>query len=70
MSAQDLPSGEWRKSRRSSGQGGDCVEVASFIPMIAIRDSKDPEGPRLVFGAGAWRVFAQQVKARQFDLEG
>jgi hypothetical protein len=31
--------------------------------MIAVRDSKDPEGPVLAFGSGEWRVFTDQVKA-------
>ncbi len=38
----------WRKSTYSGGNGGDCIEVASTgKPLIAIRDSKDPGGPKL-----------------------
>ncbi|QXJ22118.1 DUF397 domain-containing protein [Actinomadura graeca] len=61
---------QWRKSSRSGGQGGACVEVASHSAHVAVRDSKDPDGPRLVFGGVAWRVFAERVKASGFDLEG
>lgn len=57
----------WRKSSHSSGQGA-CVEVADLRTMIAVRDSKDPDGPRLVFPAGDWRAFTDAVKARRFEL--
>ena len=41
----------WRKSSYSGGNGGDCVEVARTLPAaIAVRDSKDPDGPALVRG--------------------
>ncbi|MFI0405148.1 DUF397 domain-containing protein [Actinomadura sp. 3N508] len=61
---------QWRKSSRSGGQGGNCVELADATPMIVVRDSKNPDGPRLAFGRVAWRVFAEQVKASKYDLEG
>ncbi|QXJ22117.1 DUF397 domain-containing protein [Actinomadura graeca] len=60
---------QWRRSGHSGGQGGNCVEVAMLAPGVAVRDSKDPDGPRLVFGGVAWRVFAERVKASGFDLE-
>ncbi|WP_395104657.1 DUF397 domain-containing protein [Actinomadura sp. SCN-SB] len=41
----------WRKAARSSGSGTDCVEVASVGDMIAVRDPKDPAGPRPLGGA-------------------
>ena len=45
----------WRKSSYSGGNGGDCVEVARTLPAaIAVRDSKDPEGPKLVFTPQDW----------------
>ncbi|MFD0850977.1 DUF397 domain-containing protein [Actinomadura adrarensis] len=58
----------WRKSSRSDQYGGDCVEVADLAPVIAVRDSKDPNGPRLAFSASAWRAFARSVKANEHDL--
>ncbi|MFI0485553.1 DUF397 domain-containing protein [Actinomadura sp. 9N215] len=67
MSTSDV---QWRKSDHSSGQGGQCVEVAGLIDAVAVRDSKDPSGPRLAFGAVAWRAFARRVKSNEFDLEG
>lgn len=50
----------WAKSSHSSGSEGDsCVEVAATPGTVHIRDSKNPEGPCLGFGAGAWRDFVQ-----------
>ena len=35
---------------------------------VAVRDSKDPDGPRLVVTPDEWRAFAAGVKAGEFDL--
>ena len=54
----------WRKSSYSGDNGGDCVEVARDIPGdIAVRDSKDPDGPRLIFTPADWQTFTRQLKA-------
>lgn len=54
----DVTRAVWRKSSRSGGNGGDCVEVATNLPgLVAVRDSKDPGGPVLVFEPAAWRAF-------------
>ena len=42
----------WRKSSFSNGTGGNCVEVADLRSGQAVRDSKHPEGPILVFTQG------------------
>jgi hypothetical protein len=68
MSTSNLAGIQWRKSSRSGHQGGECVEVAGLAPVVAVRDSKDPDGPRLAFGTAAWRVFADRVKASEFDV--
>jgi hypothetical protein len=61
--------GVWRKASYSTDNGGACVEVASARPAaIAVRDSKDPDGPRLAFGPRDWAHFITQVKAGGFDL--
>jgi hypothetical protein len=53
----------WVKSSYSGGQGGDCVEVASFpADQVAVRDSKDQAGPRLQFTCEAWDVFTAAMK--------
>lgn len=59
----------WRTSSHSDQHGGECVEVAALAPAVAVRDSKDPDGPRLAFGSAVWRTFAARVKACEFDLE-
>ncbi|MFI0405146.1 DUF397 domain-containing protein [Actinomadura sp. 3N508] len=59
---------QWRKCSHSGGQGGDCVEVADLAPVIAVRDSKNPDGPRLAFGRAAWRAFTRRVRSDEFDL--
>ncbi|MBQ0991161.1 DUF397 domain-containing protein [Micromonospora sp. H61] len=54
----DLTGARWRKSIRSGPDGGNCVEVASNLPgLVAVRDSKDPTGPALLFPPDAWRAF-------------
>jgi hypothetical protein len=56
----DLSGTVWRKSSRSSGNG-QCVEVAYTGSYAAARDSKQPAGPALVFGADTLRVFLRQI---------
>ncbi len=52
----------WVKSNHSGGTGGDCVEVAMGLPgVVAMRDSKNPDGPRLVFALADWRAFLAHV---------
>ena len=69
MTGPDLRDAAWRKSARSGGTGGNCVEVACNVPrVVAVRDSKDPEGPRLAFTPDEWRVFTAGVKAGEFEL--
>jgi hypothetical protein len=65
----DLSRANWRKSSYSSNGGGTCVEVAEFPDaVIAVRDSKDQDGPKLVFAVGEWRSFVTGVKAGEFGL--
>jgi hypothetical protein len=53
----------WRKSSYSGNNGGDCLEVGNAASLIAVRDSKVPNGARLAFGRAAWEAFAARVKA-------
>ncbi|NJP45466.1 DUF397 domain-containing protein [Actinacidiphila epipremni] len=53
----------WRKSSYSGGDNGDCVDVADGVPgVVPVRDSKDPQGPALLFAVEAWRSFIAEVK--------
>jgi Domain of unknown function (DUF397) len=63
-SHDDLLAGAiWRKSSYS-GTSGNCVEVATNLPgLVAIRDSKDPGGPKLAVGVDEWRAFVAGVRA-------
>ncbi|MFE2723650.1 DUF397 domain-containing protein [Kitasatospora sp. NPDC059327] len=62
----DLSGAQWRKSSHSNN-GGTCVEVAADSPgLVPVRDSKDPEGPALVFPSDAWRSFVAGVRVGEF----
>jgi hypothetical protein len=64
----DLSAAVWRKSSRSGGNGGQCVEVAANLPgVIAVRDSKDPDGPKLFFVPTEWNAFVNGIKNGRFD---
>lgn len=52
----------WRKASHSDHHGGACVEVASVPQAVGVRDSKDPDGPILVFAAPEWHAFTSRVK--------
>ncbi|MGH3391590.1 MAG: DUF397 domain-containing protein [Actinomadura sp.] len=58
----------WRKSSRSGPEQSECVEVADLAPRIAVRDSKNPDGPKLTFDAGDWRAFMRRIKVGEHDL--
>ncbi|MFA1540704.1 DUF397 domain-containing protein [Actinomadura monticuli] len=57
----------WVESRRDSQQGS-CVEIPAGEVIALARDSKDPDGPVLCFGADAWSAFLTTVKTGHFDL--
>lgn len=52
----------WRKSSRSNGTGGECVEVAPTGRAVAIRDSKNPDGPMLTVTPNAWQALTQSLR--------
>ncbi|MGW4502266.1 DUF397 domain-containing protein [Micromonospora sp. NPDC004336] len=53
----------WRKSSHSGDQGA-CVEMAVLPETVAVRDSKDPSGPALLFPPAAWAAFAEAPPRR------
>ena len=61
----DLATANWRKSSHSGANG--CVEVARGGDRIAVRDSKDPSGPILLFTPQEWRAFVAGVRDGEFD---
>ncbi|MER6844599.1 DUF397 domain-containing protein [Streptomyces platensis] len=60
----------WVKSSYSSQDGGDCVEWspahASAHGTVPVRDSKDPNGPALIFKSAAWSAFVADIQAADF----
>ena len=63
---QALISATWYKSSYSGGDGADCLEVApGHLPLVPVRDSKNPLGPKLVLRAEAWTVFVEDLKSQR-----
>ncbi|MEU0516843.1 DUF397 domain-containing protein [Streptosporangium sp. NPDC006007] len=74
----DLSGAVWRKAALSSDNGGNCVEVAvveaigaghkaGLGSLYVLRDSKNPEGPKLFFTRSEWDAFVGGVKLGEFD---
>ncbi|RAO07854.1 hypothetical protein ONO23_03191 [Micromonospora noduli] len=54
---------QWRKSTRSGGNGGACVEVADNLPsVVLVRDTKDRDGGTLHVDPTAWKAFVAYAK--------
>jgi hypothetical protein len=66
LSASERVSLAWIKARSSTANGV-CVEVASAVGNIAIRDSKDPNGPILVYTPSEFRAFLEGARNGEFD---
>ncbi|WP_078606417.1 DUF397 domain-containing protein [Streptomyces violaceorubidus] len=55
--------GGWRKSTYSGNEGGSCLEVLDGYPTgVPVRDSKNTQGPALVFPPASWSSFVTAVK--------
>lgn len=71
LTAPELEEAPWTKSSYSGGNSGQCVEVADVTAThsgIAVRDSKDPKGPALMFGPAPFADFIAEVAAGRFDV--
>jgi hypothetical protein len=66
LSEAELQSLAWLKAK-SSTNNGQCVEIASTADKVAIRDSKDPDGPVLVYTPGEFRAFLEGARNGEFD---
>ena len=65
----DLTNARWQKSTRSGPNCDNCVEVAFVGDAIAVRDSKHPTGPVLIFTGEEWDAFVGGAKDGEFDLD-
>jgi hypothetical protein len=62
----DLSTARWKKSSYSGANG--CVEFALVTNGVAVRDSKDPNGPVLLFSPGEWEAFLAGARHGEFDF--
>ena len=67
MSEPDLSRARWRKSSYSSANG-QCVEVAQQDQTVAVRDSKTPVDPKLIFTRDEWSAFIRGIKNGNFSV--
>jgi hypothetical protein len=71
IAATYLTSARWLKSSRSGSTGGNCVEVAAIGGgAFAMRNSRHPEGPALIFTQAEWDAFRGGVADGEFDQLG
>jgi Domain of unknown function (DUF397) len=67
MDASTLTGATWIRSRRSGPTGGNCVEVAFLVGgQIAMRNSRHPQGPALIFTRSEWDAFLGGAKDDEF----
>ncbi|GIG63769.1 DUF397 domain-containing protein [Phytomonospora endophytica] len=65
-----IPSVHWRTSSYSNSGGANCVEVGPLTDLptrIAVRDSKDREGPTFLTSPAEWSGFITGIKSGGFD---
>ncbi|MEU1386303.1 MULTISPECIES: DUF397 domain-containing protein [unclassified Nonomuraea] len=68
MDQLNLDDAQWRKSS-ASADTGQCVEVATNLPgIIAVRDSKNPQGPALIFTPEEWKAFLHGADQGEFNI--
>jgi Domain of unknown function (DUF397) len=61
----------WIKSSYSGPTGGNCVEVAFLAGGdVAVRSSRHPDGPALIFTSAEWDAFLDGARDGEFGLPG
>jgi Domain of unknown function (DUF397) len=69
MPASAIAGARWTKSARSGPTGGNCVEVAFLSGgEVAMRNSRQPDGPALVFTRAEWDAFLGGARDGEFGL--
>jgi hypothetical protein len=59
----------WHKSTYSGPTGGNCVEIAVLSDgRVALRNSRQPEGPALVFTSSEWDAFLRGARDGEFGV--
>jgi len=58
---------KWRKSIRSSANGGNCVELARTQSAMFVRDSKNPNSGTLKFTPGTFSALLTDIKSGKYD---
>lgn len=58
----DLGNATWRKARRSAEHGVDCMEIAPVVGAVAVRDSMDPDGSKIMVNQNDFKRFAKAIK--------
>ncbi|MDJ0344100.1 DUF397 domain-containing protein [Streptomyces sp. H10-C2] len=65
-SSSTLCATRWRRSSHSTA-ANNCVETAQLSSgLLAVRDSKNPQGPALLFASAAWSAFVRALRADEF----
>ena len=61
----------WTKSSYSGPTGGNCAEVAFLADgQVAMRNSRHPDGPVLVFTGAEWDAFLSGARDGEFGVSG
>jgi hypothetical protein len=67
MAAGEIKGAVWRRSSASQG-AGNCVEVADLAERgVAVRNSRFPEGPALLFTREEMAAFVRGAQQGEFD---
>ena len=68
MQATGIVDARWVKTSHSGPTGGNCVEVARLHDgRVAVRNSRHPFGPALVFTEAEWAAFISGAREGEFS---